>query len=96
MHIVSHEEHVDNVKPGDRVEVTGVYRAQGVRVNSAKRTLNNIYRTFIDVVNFVKSDTRRYALADEGAKNAEEEVAALDSEHKTFSPEQIEKMKRFG
>ena len=41
---------MDYVKPGDRVEVIGIYRALGVRLNAQRRTLKNVYRTYIDVV----------------------------------------------
>jgi len=51
---------VDSVKPGDRVEVCGIYRAAGVRVNSEKRVLKSIFRTYIDVITFVKNDKERY------------------------------------
>jgi DNA replication licensing factor MCM4 len=51
---------VDFVKPGDRVEVVGIYKAMGVRVNPAQRKLNNVYRTYVDVINFVKTDKKRF------------------------------------
>jgi DNA replication licensing factor MCM4 len=50
---------VDEVRPGDRVEITGIYKAMGVRVNPQKRTLKNIYRTYIDVVTYLKTDKGR-------------------------------------
>jgi DNA replication licensing factor MCM4 len=51
---------VDFVRPGDRIELVGIYRAVGNRVNSSQRTLKNIYKTFIDVITYVKSDKKRY------------------------------------
>jgi hypothetical protein len=32
----------------------------GVRVNPAQRKLNNVYRTYVDVINFVKTDKKRF------------------------------------
>ena len=60
VHLCSFEDHVNFVKPGDRVDVIGVYRAQGVRVNPYNRTLRVVYRTYLDVVSFVKTDRKRF------------------------------------
>lgn len=43
---------VDRVNPGDRVFVTGVYRANPVRLISRQRKIKNTYRTTIDVVHY--------------------------------------------
>lgn len=60
VHLCAYDDLVDSVKPGDRVEVIGIYKAMGVRVDSSRRTLKNVYRTYIDVINYVKADRRRY------------------------------------
>lgn len=36
---------VDAVKPGDRVEITGIFRAEPVRSFSTQRTVRSLYRT---------------------------------------------------
>jgi DNA replication licensing factor MCM4 len=43
---------VDKVRPGDRVEVTGVFRALPRRVNPKHRVVNSVYKTYIDVMHF--------------------------------------------
>ena len=60
VHLCAYEDLVDYVKPGDRVEAVGIYKAMGVRVNPNMRTLKNIYRTYIDVINFLRTDKRRF------------------------------------
>lgn len=32
----------------------------GVRLNAGKRTLKNVYRTYIDVINYIKVDKKRF------------------------------------
>jgi DNA replication licensing factor MCM4 len=65
--LCAYEDFVDEVRPGDRVEITGVYRAMGVRVNPQRRTIKNIYRTYIDVINYLKTDKKRVDIKDKDA-----------------------------
>jgi DNA replication licensing factor MCM4 len=69
---------VDTVQPGDRVTVTGIYRATPVRVNPKQRSVKAVYRTHVDVVHFRKVDSKR--LHDE------------NKEFK-FTPERIDELK---
>ena len=41
---------VDTVRPGDRLEITGVYRALPRRANPHNRTLRAIYKTYVDAI----------------------------------------------
>jgi len=41
---------VDQVRPGDRVEVTGIYRASAVRPIQNWKMCNSVYRTYIDAI----------------------------------------------
>jgi len=41
---------VDKVRPGDRVEVTGIYRASAVRPNKNLRACSSVYRTYVDAI----------------------------------------------
>lgn len=46
---------VDTVKPGDRVTVTGIFRATPQRVSPNVRTVKSLYRTYVDVLHFEKA-----------------------------------------
>ncbi|GIQ84650.1 mini-chromosome maintenance complex protein 4 [Kipferlia bialata] len=37
-------------KPGDRVEITGIYRCRSIRVNPNRRSLRAVYANYIDLV----------------------------------------------
>lgn len=43
---------VDCVRPGDRLEVTGIFRALPRRLNSHMTTMRSIYKTYVDAVHF--------------------------------------------
>ena len=43
---------VDSCQPGDKVEVTGILKAQPVRVNPKVTKLKSIYKTYVDVIHF--------------------------------------------
>lgn len=48
--LVMYDTLVDSVKPGDRVEVTGILRATPVRINPKLRVVRSVFRTYIDCV----------------------------------------------
>ena len=50
---------VDVGRPGDRVEITGIFRAVPVRVAAGQRTVKSIYKTYIDVIHVRKDDKSR-------------------------------------
>jgi DNA replicative helicase MCM subunit Mcm2 (Cdc46/Mcm family) len=45
---------VDAVVPGDKVEITGILRAQPIRVHPRISKVKSIYKTYIDVIHFHK------------------------------------------
>lgn len=50
---------VDVGKPGDRLEVTGIFRGVPVRVNPKQRTIRSLFRTYLDVVHIKRTDKKR-------------------------------------
>ncbi|XP_069188391.1 DNA replication licensing factor MCM4 [Procambarus clarkii] len=64
--VYAHNDLVDGVQPGDRVTVTGIYRATPMRLNPRMRNLKSVYKTHIDVVHFRKVDVKRLHGQEEG------------------------------
>ncbi|KAJ1678150.1 MCM DNA helicase complex subunit, partial [Spiromyces aspiralis] len=75
--LVMHDELVDVAKPGDRLEVTGIYRGVPVRINPRKRTVQALYRTYIDVVHIRRSSPSRVENDPNMVTNDNEYVADL-------------------
>ncbi|XP_055374782.1 DNA replication licensing factor MCM4 [Condylostylus longicornis] len=75
--LFAHNDLVDKVQPGDRVTVTGIYRAIPIQENPRARNVKSVYKTHVDVVHFRKVDSKRLY---------EEE----DGKDHIFPPERIE------
>lgn len=68
MVVFAHGDLVDKVQPGDRVTITGIYRATPLRINPRQRNVLSVYKTHFDVVHYRKMDLKRLheAKDDEG------------------------------
>ena len=69
---------VDEAKPGDRVEVTGVYRAVPIRVAPNQRVLKSVYKTYVDVIHIRKDRTSR--IANTAARDDREDLRVAEEE----------------
>lgn len=87
-----HGELVDAVQPGDRVSVTGVYRAVPMRVSPIVRNIRSVYKTHIDVVHFRKTDTSR--LQDSKEKREWEPEKIKEMEELSKKPDIYERLAR--
>ncbi|KAI8918917.1 MCM2/3/5 family-domain-containing protein [Entophlyctis helioformis] len=57
--MASYDELVDVCKPGDRMEITGIFRGVPVRVNPRRRAVKALFKTYIDMVHIKRLDDRR-------------------------------------
>lgn len=94
--LVAFDDLVDFAKPGDRCEVTGIFRAAPIRPNSQRRSIKSVYRTFIDVVHIRKNDPTRISVEDHTAESTSEYFASIEEgdplSHVTS--ERIDELKR--
>ncbi|KAI4539816.1 hypothetical protein MG293_010211 [Ovis ammon polii] len=79
--LFAHNDLVDKVQPGDRVHITGIYRAVPIRINPRVSNVKSVYKTHIDVIHYRKTDSKRLHGLDE------------EAEQKLFSEKRVELLK---
>lgn len=57
-----YDELVDVCKAGDRIEVTGIFRCNPVRINPRQRTIKSLFKTYVDVLHVQKVDKRKVGI----------------------------------
>lgn len=84
VNLYSYNELIETVQAGDRVSITGIYRAVPMQVNPRMRNFRSVYRTHIDVLHFLKcSDSRLSFAGEEKNKLTEERIEILKDLSKT-------------
>ena len=66
------------MNPGDRVDVTGLYRAQPTQILKRMRSLRSVYKTFVDVIHIRKSERGRFHADDEQEEYDLKRVESFD------------------
>ena len=101
IHLCAYDELVDYVKPGDKCEFVGIFRAQGIRVNPRQRITKTTFRTFIDLVSITKYNKMRMnqdemdesdLMIENDEHNIEENE--LDMIYKEDIKKEVEKLKK--
>merc|ERR1719265_1842868 len=70
---------VDCARPGDRVNICGIFRANAVRYNPRWNHMKSVFRTHLDAISLVKHATDGESV-DETAQEVGEEVTPLSKE----------------
>lgn len=60
--LIAYDELVDVCKAGDRIECTGIFRSNPVRVNPRQRTVKSLFKTYVDVLHIQKVDKRKVGI----------------------------------
>ena len=60
--LCAYDELVDVCKAGDRVEISGIFKCNQVRINPRQRTVKNIFKTYVDCLHVQKADKRRMGI----------------------------------
>lgn len=92
--LCAYEELVDVCKAGDRIEVTGIFRSNPVRINPRQRTIKALFKTYIDVLHIQKVDKRRLGIdVSTIEQELSEQVAGDVEETRKVTEEEEEKIK---
>ncbi|XP_073065633.1 DNA replication licensing factor MCM4-like [Primulina eburnea] len=89
--LLMHDKLVDAGKPGDRVEVTGIYRAMSVRIGQTQRTVKSIFKTYIDCLHVKKTNKSRVDVED--PMETENGVSGKDNEPVIDFKDKVEQLK---
>lgn len=88
------DELVDFCKAGDRVEITGIFKCNQVRVNPRQRTVKNVYKTYVDVLHIQKVDKKRMGTdISTIEQEISEQVSAGTEEARKVTEEEEEKFR---
>lgn len=86
INLIVYDDLVDSVKPGDYIDVVGIYRVQSSRVSVHQRVLNSVFGTYFDVVSLTSAHDNKVILhSEQSAQQAEA----------TFSEEEILQFRNF-
>jgi DNA replication licensing factor MCM4 len=92
--LCAYDELVDVCKAGDRVEVTGIFRCNPVRVNPRQRTTKTLFKTYVDVLHIQKVDKKKMGIDVSTVEQELSEQATGDSEQvRKISAEELAKIK---
>lgn len=92
--LCAYDELVDICKAGDRVEVTGIFRCNPVRVNPRQRTTKTLFKTYVDVLHIQKVDKKKLGIDVSTVEQELSEQAAGDTEQaRKVTAEELEKIK---
>lgn len=92
--LCAYDELVDVCKAGDRVEITGIFKCNSVRINPRQRSVKNVFKTYVDCLHIQKVDKRRMGIDPSTIEEElSEQVAGSSEETRKVSEEEEAKIK---
>lgn len=90
--ILMHDKLVDTGKPGDRVEITGVYRAMSIRVGPTQRSVKSLFKTYIDCLHLKTTDKSKLH-ADDPMQCNNNSMGGDTAEDSQYYQDKVKKLK---
>jgi DNA replication licensing factor MCM4 len=92
--LCAYDELVDICKAGDRVEVTGIFRCNPVRINPRQRTTKTLFKTYVDVLHIQKVDKKKLGIDMSTVEQGLSEQAVGDTDQaRKVTAAELEKIK---
>ncbi|KAL9621867.1 MAG: hypothetical protein Q9160_003688 [Pyrenula sp. 1 TL-2023] len=91
--LCAYDELVDTCKAGDRIEVTGIFRCNPVRINPRQRTIKSLFKTYVDVLHIQKVDKRKLGIDVSTVEQEISEAAANDEQVRRVTAEEEAKIR---
>ncbi|KAK2879378.1 hypothetical protein FQN49_000946 [Arthroderma sp. PD_2] len=92
--LCGYDELVDVCRAGDRVEVTGIFRSNPVRVNPRQRSTKALFKTYVDVLHVQKIDKKKLGIdASTVEQELSEQISGEVEQVRKISQEEEEKIK---
>lgn len=92
--LCGYDELVDVCRAGDRVEVTGIFRCNPVRINPRQRSTKALFKTFVDVVHIQKIDKKKLGIdASTVEQELSEQIAGEVDQVRKITEEEEDKIK---
>lgn len=92
--LCAYDELVDVCKAGDRVEVTGIFRCNPVRVNPRQRTTKSLFKTYVDVLHIQKINRKKLGIdVSTVEQELSEQVAGDVEQTRKITAEEEQKIK---
>ncbi|CAH2089321.1 unnamed protein product [Euphydryas editha] len=91
--VMAHGALVEAVGAGERVAVTGVFRAAPATVHPRRATLRALHRTHLDALHYRKAHSDRLLETEEGKAHSDRLLETEEGKEHQFPPERIELFK---
>ncbi len=85
VNLIVYDDLVDECKPGDAVEIIGIYRAQPLRVSRNRRELKSIFNCYVEAISICFNYQNKVVINNEVMK---------ESEKILFTKEEVRKFKK--
>ncbi|GIX63200.1 DNA replication licensing factor MCM4, putative [Babesia caballi] len=87
--VYAYDDLIDSAMPGDKVEITGIFKTSALRINPRMRTCSSVYRTFINALHIRTEESSKNRMA-----SVPKSLSKLDKNPLNYSQEIVNEIMR--